>query len=76
MNIGVDVFEWDEVQVEAGDDAEHPVLIVESVVARDDGAIVGAKRIWRIVELHRGNIVVESQKGKGTEFRLFLPIFE
>ena len=38
------------------------------------GTGLGLSLVWRIIEQHRGRIEVESEAGKGSRFRITLPV--
>jgi signal transduction histidine kinase len=41
---------------------------------KDQGSGIGLSMVYRIVQLHDGDVEVESTPGRGTKFRLLLPI--
>lgn len=51
-------------------------LFTPFFTTREKGSGLGLMIVQRIVRAHRGRIEVESQEGRGTEFRVFLPLHE
>ena len=45
-----------------------------SGTTKSEGSGIGLSIVYRIVQLHGGEIEVESTEGMGTEFRLLLPL--
>jgi signal transduction histidine kinase len=43
---------------------------------RSQGSGIGLSMVYRIVQLHDGDIEVESIPGRGTKFRLKLPVLK
>ena len=43
---------------------------------KPEGVGLGLAIVFKIVEQHRGNITVESEQGKGSVFRVYLPMVE
>jgi signal transduction histidine kinase len=43
---------------------------------RNQGSGIGLSMVYRIVQLHDGDIEVESIPGRGTKFRLMLPVLK
>jgi signal transduction histidine kinase len=43
---------------------------------KPQGSGLGLSIVYRIIDEHRGNIHVDSEVGKGTTFRLLLPVEE
>ena len=43
------------------------------VTTKQKGSGIGLSMVYRIVQLHGGEIAVESQKGDGTRFTIHLP---
>ena len=51
-------------------------LFTPFFTTREKGSGLGLMIVQRIVRAHKGRIEVESQPGRGTEFRIFLPLQE
>lgn len=47
-----------------------------STKRKDEGTGLGLLMVHNIVNIHGGFLEVESSPGKGTDFRIFLPVFE
>ena len=45
-----------------------------STKAHTNGAGLGLATVWKTIKSHNGDITVTSQKGKGTTFRITLPV--
>jgi signal transduction histidine kinase len=54
--------------------AEHlPKIFDLYFTTKDHGTGIGLSLVYRIVQLHDGEVEVESTKGRGTTFRVLLP---
>src|SRR5258705_129162 len=54
--------------------AEHlPKIFDLYFTTKDDGTGIGLSMVYRIIQLHDGEVEVESTKGRGTTFRVLLP---
>ena len=54
--------------------AEHLSKIFDLYfTTKDDGTGIGLSMVYRIIQLHDGQVEVESTKGRGTTFRVLLP---
>jgi signal transduction histidine kinase len=54
--------------------AEHLSKIFDLYfTTKDDGTGIGLSMVYRIIQLHDGEVEVESTKGRGTTFRVLLP---
>jgi two-component system NtrC family sensor kinase len=54
--------------------AEHLSKIFDLYfTTKDHGTGIGLSMVYRIIQMHDGEIEVESTKGRGTTFRVLLP---
>ncbi len=58
----------------SGNDLEHIFNPFYTTKAPDRGIGLGLSIVYRIIETHKGSIEVDSEEGKGTTFKITLPI--